>query len=120
MGFLDKIFGKKEEEIDIEEFLNTLGEEEEEFEEEEVKAYVKPYQLTSASDVEKVVEELSKGNILLLNIRSLATKNALLLRDVVTKIKEKALEMGGDIARISEYYVLVTPPGVKIIKRRSR
>ena len=119
MGFLDRLFGKKEE-FDIEEFLNTLGEEEEEYAEEEAKAYVKPFPLSSASDVEKVVEELQKGNIILLNIKPLSTKNALLLRDVVTKIKDKALEMGGDIARITEYYVLVTPPGIKIIKRRSK
>ncbi|MDN5358559.1 MAG: uncharacterized protein PWP76_402 [Candidatus Diapherotrites archaeon] len=119
MGFLDSIFGGKREEPDIEEFLNSLGEEEE-VEEEEAERYVKPIQLNSVQDYDKIMAEVNRGNIILLNIRPLATKNAVGLKEVVSRIKESVLEMGGDIARITEFYVLVTPPGIKIVKRRSR
>ena len=119
MGFLDRLFGGKKEELDIEEFLNSLGSEEEFEEEEEAQRYVKPLQLTSATDVNTVLAELNKGNIVLLNIRPLATKNTVLLREVVTRIKDSVLEMGGDIARTSEYQILITPPGIRIIRRRS-
>ncbi|HID08991.1 TPA: DUF552 domain-containing protein [Candidatus Micrarchaeota archaeon] len=119
MGFLDKIFGGRKEEPDIEEFLNSLGEEEE-MEEEEAERYVRPVALNSVQDYNKVMSEINRGNIVLLNIRPLSTKNAVGLKEVVSRIKESVLEMGGDIARITEFYVLVTPPGIKIVKRRSQ
>lgn len=119
MGFLDKIFGGKSEEPDIEEFLNSLGEEEE-VEEEEAERYIKPVALNSVHDYDKIIAEINRGNIVLLNIRPLSTKNAVGLKEVVSRIKESVMEMGGDIARITEFYVLVTPPGIKIVKRRSR
>lgn len=119
MGFLDKIFGGKSEEPDIEEFLNSLGEEEE-VEEEEAERYIKPLALNSVHDYDKIIAEINRGNIVLLNIRPLSTKNAVGLKEVVSRIKESVMEMGGDIARITEFYVLVTPPGIKIVKRRSR
>ncbi len=118
MGFLDRLFGGKKEEVDIEEFLNSLGEEEELEEEEEAQRYVKPLQLVSASDYDTVMAEINKGNIILLNIRPLSTKNTILLKDVVTKIRDSVLEMGGDIARISEFQIIITPPGIKIVRRR--
>jgi SepF-like predicted cell division protein (DUF552 family) len=119
MGFLDKIFGAKQEEPDIEEFLNSLDEEEV-VEEEDVERYVKPFSLVSTQDYDKIMAEVNKGSIILLNIRPLATKNAVGVKDVVSRIKDAVLSMGGDIARISEYQILITPPGIKIIKRRSQ
>jgi len=119
MGFLDKIFGGKGGEPDIEEFLNTLGDEDE-IEEEEAERYVRPVALESIQDYDKVMSEVNRGNIVLLNIRPLSTKNAVGLKDVISRVKESVVEMGGDIARITEFYVLVTPPGTKIVKRRSQ
>ncbi len=118
MGLLDAILGKREEEIELDEFLASLEEGEEMLE--EAKMYVKPMQLVSQKDYDAVIQELEKGNIVLLNIKPLAAKNMVLVKDVVSQIKEYATSNGGDIARITEYYVLVTPPGVKIIKRRSK
>ncbi len=117
MGFLDSVFGKKELQPDVEEILNSLGEEEEEVEEAE--RYVKPIPLQSTADYDKIIAEINKGNIVLLNIRPLSTRNAAGLKDVITRIKDAVLGMNGDIARITEYYVLITPPGIKIVKRRS-
>jgi SepF-like predicted cell division protein (DUF552 family) len=119
MGFMDKIFGGKSEEPDIEEFLNSLGEEED-VEEEEAERYVKPIALQSSQDYDKIMNELNKGNIVLLNIRPMSTKNAIGLKDVVSRIKDAVLNMGGDIARITEFYILITPAGIKIVKRRSQ
>ncbi len=119
MGFLDKFFGGQSQEPDIEEFLNSLGEEDE-IEEEEAERYVKPIALQSSQDYDKIISEINKGNIVLLNIRPMSTKNAIGLKDVVTRIKETVLGMGGDIARISEFYILITPSGIKIVKRRSQ
>lgn len=119
MGFLEKIFGGGRDESDIEELLNSLGDEDEAVEE-EAERYVRPLALSSVQDYDKVMAEINKNNIVLLNIRPLATKNAVGLKDVISRIKESVLGMGGDIARITEFYVLITPPGIKIVKRRSQ
>jgi SepF-like predicted cell division protein (DUF552 family) len=118
MGMFGWLSGRKKEEIELDEFLASLEEGEEELE--EAKMFVKPMQLLSKKDYDAVVQELDKGNIILLNIRPMATRNMLMVKEVVGKIKDHVMENGGDIARITEYYLLVTPPGVRIIKRRSR
>ncbi len=118
MGILDGLFGRKREEIELDEFLASLEEGEELLE--EAKMYVKPMQLLSQKDYDAVISELEKGNIVLLNIRPMASRNMMMVKETVSKIKDYVVEHGGDIARITEYYVLVTPPGVKIVKRRSR
>ena len=116
MAFLDKVF-KKEEPINIEEFLNSLDVEEETMYE-DVDAFVKPLSLTSPEDAERVIKEAKEGNIILLNIEALAKRNALKLKELVTKIKEQVMEIDGDIARISHDRILITPSKVKIIKKR--
>ena len=119
MGILDSIFGgKKKEEIELDEFLASLEEGEEVLE--EAKMYVKPMQLLSQKDYDTIIAELQKGNIVLLNMRPLAARNATLVKDLVGRVKEWVLSNNGDIARITEYYLLITPPGVKIVKRRSK
>lgn len=117
MSFFDKVFESKgSEEIDIEDFLNNLDVEEETMYE-DADAYVKPIALQREEDVSMVVDEAKSGNIVLLNISDLAKRNAIKLRDLVTKVKEEVHGIDGDIARISHDRVLVTPSKVKIIKK---
>ncbi len=116
MGFLDKMMGSKEE-IDIEEFLNNLDAEEEDLYS-DADALVKPITLESEEDVTVVCDELKKGNIILVNIAGLSKRNALKLRDFVSRIKDEADAINGDIARISHERILVTPSKVKIVKRK--
>ncbi|MBU1120266.1 cell division protein SepF [Candidatus Micrarchaeota archaeon] len=116
MTFFEKIF-KKEEEIDIEEFLNNLDVEEESMVE-DADAYVKPIPLSSDSDSQLASDELKKGNIVLLNIGDLSKRNAIKLRELISRVKITVDEINGDIARISNDRVLVTPARVKIIKRK--
>ncbi len=114
---MDKIFKKEEDNVDIEEFLNNLDVEEETMVE-DADAYVKPVSLSSEEDSTMVVEELRKGNIILLNIGDLSKRNTIKLREMVNSIKDVVDEINGDIARISTERILVTPSKVKIIKRK--
>jgi hypothetical protein len=116
LAFLDKVF-KKEEEFNIEEFLNALDVEEETMYE-DVDAFVKPMNLVNQEDVDKVIQEVKAGNIILLNIDTLSKRNALKLKEYVTKLKDVVNEIDGDIARISHDRILITPCKVKIIKKR--
>jgi len=117
MAFMDKIFKKEDDNVDIEEFLNNLDVEEETMVE-DADAYVKPISLTSEEDTKMVTDELRKGNIILLNISELSKRNTIKLRDLVKIIKGVVSEINGDIARISAERILVTPSKVKIIKRK--
>ncbi|MFH1664443.1 MAG: cell division protein SepF [archaeon] len=117
MAFMDKIFKKQEDSVDIEEFLNNLDVEEETMVE-DADAYVKPVSLMTEEDASMVINELRKGNILLLNIGDLSKRNAIKLRDLVKSIKSVVDEINGDIARISTERIIVTPAKVKIIKRK--
>ena|SRR3989338_4234044 len=116
MAFMEKLIGKREE-LDIEEFLNNLDTEEEN-PYEDAEAFVKPVTLQSEQDRDLVVEEAKKGNILLVNIADLSKRNAIKLRELVNGIKAGIDGIDGDIARISQDRLIVTPAKVKIIKRR--
>lgn len=116
MAFMKKVF-KKEEGIDIEEFLNTLDVEEE-ARYEDADAFVKPMTLGKKEDANEVVKEAREGNIVLLNIESLAKRNAVKLKKLVTAIKNEIDEIDGDIARISYDRIIITPSKVKIIKKK--
>ena len=115
MGVLGRFKGRSE--VDIEEYLDTLGLEEGDLLEEHADMWIKPYALDQVIDIEKVTDELKKGNIVLLNIEPLYKKNTIKLRQAVSELKSTILDINGDIARLSEHKVLVTPSGVKIAKK---
>lgn len=117
MGFFDKVFSKKADDEQIEDFLNNLDVSEESMYE-NADALVKPMVLNEDADVAKAIEEMKKGNILLLNIGEMQKRNALKLREYISAMKTVAGQIDGDIARISADRVLVTPSKVKIIKKR--
>jgi SepF-like predicted cell division protein (DUF552 family) len=116
MGILEKLkMGTKE--TDIEEYLDTLGLEEGDILEEHADMWIKPHVLEDVLDVEKVTDELKKGNIVILNIDPLYKKNTIKLRQAVSEIKGTVHNINGDIARLSEQKVLITPANVKIAKK---
>lgn len=117
MSFFENVLGKKSGGLDIEEFLNNLDVEEESMYE-DVDAFVKPVSLHNDKDRDVVIDELKKGNIILVNIADLSKRNAIKLRELITDIKSTVDEIDGDIARITHDRVLVTPSKVKVIKRR--
>ncbi|MCX6799150.1 MAG: cell division protein SepF [Candidatus Diapherotrites archaeon] len=116
MAFLDKVL-KKKGGIDVDEFLNTLDTQDETLYE-DAEAFVKPIMLATDADADLVVNEAKSGNIVLVNIADLSKRNAIKLRELVSKIKEGIDLIDGDIARISQDKVIVTPSKVKIIKRK--
>ena len=116
MAFMEKLIGRSSE-IDIEDFLNNL-ENEEEDPYQDADAFVKPVTLQADSDVSLVLQEAKAGNIILLNIGDLSKRNAIKLKELVNSIKNGIDSMDGDIARITQDRIIVTPSKVKIIKRR--
>ena len=116
MGIFDKVFTKEAEDEQIEEFLNSMDVSEESMYE-DADALVKPMAVSEETDVRRAIEEMKKGNLLLLNIGDMQKRNAQKLREFIGALKAAAAEIDGDIARISADRVLVTPSKVKIVKR---
>lgn len=119
MGLFDKVMSKKEQPVDLEEFLNNLDEVEDEHIE-DADAFVKPMDLVVDADVTSIVGEVKSGNLVLMNISDLSKRNALKLKELIGQVKAEVLAIDGDIARISQGRVLVTPSKVKIIKRKGQ
>jgi len=75
---------------------------------------LKAYALRSASEVEKVKEDIENNTIVILRITPLAQKNIEELREAVSRLYEIATANGGDIARLGEDRIIITPPTVGI------
>ncbi len=116
MGLFDKVL-KKSDEVDIEDFLNNLDVHTEDVYA-DAEALVKPISLERPEDTDIVIDEVKKGNIILLNIEALQKRNTAKLRELISRIKNVVDEIDGDIARISTDRVIVTPSKVKIVKKR--
>lgn len=65
-------------------------------------------------DLSKIKSEVSRRMIVILRVTPLAQKSVEELRQVVEQLYEFTASIGGDIARLGEERIVVTPPGVKI------
>jgi len=119
MGLLDKIFSSKQEGFDVEQAMNALEDEHIDMLHEPADYYVKPISLETDSDIGVVESELKARNVVLLNIAPFS-RNPMKLKESLGKITAMTAAMDGDIARISEDKVIVTPSRMKIVKQAKR
>ena len=121
MGILEKITGGLggNKNINLEEYMDAMEMEEVDALHEPADMYVKPIALEREEDLDVIMTELKNGNIVLLNVsRMIRWPNK--LKNSVTTLKEFANKINGDIARIDEDKILLTPSKVKIIKKMKR
>ncbi len=119
MGILSKItkaLGLSKE-LNVEEFMTASEAEEVDVLHKAADFYVKPVSLQADSDIKVVEEELRQKNIILLNITPIA-RNPIKLKSAVNELRSFAHSINGDIARIDEDKILLTPHNVKIVKRK--
>ena len=76
--------------------------------------YLKAITLRDKSDVAAVKEDIKKHMILIIRVTPLAQKDLEELRKAVEDLYSYTQSAGGDIARLGEERIVVTPPGVKI------
>lgn len=124
MGLLDEIsktlgLSKSSEVEKIEEFMDSAEMENVDILHEAADFYVKPLSLDSEQDINLVLEELKQKNILILNISNLK-RNEAKLKMIVDNLKNHISKINGDIARIDDNRILVTPTKVKIVKARKK
>jgi SepF-like predicted cell division protein (DUF552 family) len=76
--------------------------------------YLKAITLRDQSDIDIVKEDIKKHMILIIRVTPLAQKDLEGLRKVVEDLYSYTQSAGGDIARLGEERVVITPPGVKV------
>jgi len=83
------------------------------------KIYLKALPLRKPEDVDVVKREINAGNILILRISPLAKKSIDEVKRVVNELCEFTESVGGDIARLGEERVVVTPSSVRIWREKT-
>lgn len=76
--------------------------------------YVKAIPLLDLSDIENIKAEAEEGHILIIKITPLAKKSVEDTKEAINRLKEYILMLGGDIARLGEERILITPSTIKI------
>jgi len=80
--------------------------------------YVKAYPLTDLSDVNRIKNEVKLGNILIVRITPLAKRSVEETKIAINELCEYIRDEGGDIARLGQERIVVTPRAVKIWRER--
>ncbi|MFH1285038.1 MAG: cell division protein SepF [Candidatus Micrarchaeota archaeon] len=104
-------------EMDIEEYMDTVELENVDVLHQAADFYVKPVALESEADAKVIEDELKQRNIILLNVSPMA-RNPNKLKAIIGELKAFVVRMNGDIARIDNEKILLTPAKVKIVKSR--
>src|SRR5437867_2130255 len=81
--------------------------------------YVKALPLQELDDVESIKEETKIGNVLIIRITPLARKSVDETKLAITELTDYVKSIGGDIARLGEERIVITPPGVRIWRRET-
>ena len=121
MGIFDRLgqtFGSPKG-MNIEDYMNSAEMEDVDLLHEPADMYVKPVTLTSERDIEPIEAEVSKKNIILLDISELK-KRPNTMNSVVAWLKAYVEKLNGDIGQIDANRILITPAKVKIIKRKKQ
>lgn len=76
--------------------------------------YLKALSLKSLEELPKIKDDVNRKMIIILRITPLAQKDVEELKQAVKELYEFSVSIGGDIARLGEERIVITPPGVKI------
>lgn len=78
--------------------------------------YLKAITLRDINDISSIKDDAKKQMILILRVTPLAQKDVEELRKAIEDLYKYVQSIGGDIARLGEERVVITPPNVKIWK----
>jgi SepF-like predicted cell division protein (DUF552 family) len=83
------------------------------------KTYLKAMPLRDLSDLDNIKNEVRSGNILIIRITPLASKDVDDVKRAVNELSEFAESVSGDIARLGEERVVICPPNVRIWREKT-
>lgn len=80
--------------------------------------YVKAYPLRDPTDVPRIKAEIIEGNILIVKITPIAKRSVEETKSAISELVEFIKSIQGDIARLGEERIVMTPPTVKVWRGR--
>lgn len=82
--------------------------------------YLKAITLKDISDVDSIKDDAKKHMILIVRITPMAQKDIETLRKAIDDLYNFVKSAGGDIARLGEERVVITPPACEDMERSTR
>jgi SepF-like predicted cell division protein (DUF552 family) len=82
------------------------------------KIYLKALPLRRLSDLIAIKREVKSGNILIVKISPLANKSVEDIKTAINELCEFAKEVNGDIARLGEERIVITPTDVRVWREK--
>jgi SepF-like predicted cell division protein (DUF552 family) len=82
--------------------------------------YVKAYPLRDLTDVPRVKAEIIEGNILIVKITPIAKRSVEETKSAISELVDFIKSIQGDIARLGEERIVMTPPTVKVWRGREK
>jgi SepF-like predicted cell division protein (DUF552 family) len=107
-----------EENVDVENYVDSLKVGEDGFIEQEGIIYVKPIDMDSETAIEDVKKEFGLGNIVIADLTHLAKDQAELYKKI-NAVKKFCQANGGDVARVSQVKIMILPEGMEIAYSKS-
>ncbi|MGB9135241.1 MAG: cell division protein SepF [Candidatus Bathyarchaeia archaeon] len=83
------------------------------------KLYLKAVPLRDLSNLDSIKSEVKSGTILIIKVSPLASKSIEDVKKVVNDLCEFVKTIDGDIARLGEERIVVTPKGVRIWREKA-
>lgn len=105
---LGKMFGKKAVKEDVESRDEPV----------EGQIYLKAMKMRSLEDLDNIKKEIKSGNILIIRFTPLAEKNIEDVKAAINELYEFTLSVKGDIARLGEDRIVITPEHIKIWREK--
>lgn len=76
--------------------------------------YVKAYPLRDPADVPRIKAEIIEGNILIVKMTPIAKRSVEETKSAISELVDFIKSIQGDIARLGEERIVITPPTVKV------
>jgi SepF-like predicted cell division protein (DUF552 family) len=76
--------------------------------------YVRAMPLIHLKDLDVIEHVLSAGNVLIIKITPIAKRSVEETKVAIKQLTDFVRRQGGDIARLGEERVVLTPPGIRI------
>gem|GEM_PF-469573 len=81
--------------------------------------YVKAYPLRDLTDVPRIKAEIIEGNILIVKITPIAKRSVEETKSAISEMVAFIKSIEGDIARLGEERIVMTPPTAKVWRGKS-
>ena len=80
--------------------------------------YVRAMRLSNLKDLDMIEQVSSGGNVVIIKITPIAKRSVEETKFAINQLSDFAKRVGGDIARLGEERVVLTPPGIAIWRER--